>query len=339
MVIESSEATPDISNIEIFPQHLLFIEHWRKIQLDQLFELADHIENHPTAYSDLMKGKILYNLFFQPSTRTKNSFECAMKKLGGQVINECSPQLCSAMTRGESLSDMLRVLSEYSDIIILRHPCEQDAIPAINALNPQRCKVISGGLGHVSHPTQALADVYTLWKTLDKPFDELKILISSPDFSKGCRTSHAFALCMANLGAKIYYTGTSGYMLPLSIQQRFHSINQQVEQHTNLNRKQNIELLSECDLVYLPITSLAIDDPKRDIFLSRLKDHYISLDDLQNIRKLTGKTIKAMHPLPRNPDQFDYAIDDTEHEIYFKTVKFSICLRMALISVLLINPK
>lgn len=324
--------------IQIHNHHIMYLDNWKPDKIIALFNVADLMQEVVKEGCNLLQGRMLYNLFYQPSTRTKTSYEYAMKQLGGQVINECNPLQNSAATRGESLHDTLRVISEYADIVVLRHADEQAVIPVLENLGSCICPIISGGLGHTSHPTQALSDMYTVWRMAKKPFKELKVLISSPDLSKGARTGHSFALGMAKMGAKIIYTGTQGFMIPSMIRHKLLKIGAKFEEYSNLNKKQNLELLTNSDLVYMPITSLASDDPNRKVFLSRLSQHYISLNDLQTIKKRTGKIIGAMHPLPRNDNQFDSSIDDTEFELYFKTVKLSVPLRMVLISAVIGIP-
>ncbi|MDE1463095.1 hypothetical protein [Spartinivicinus poritis] len=327
-----SEIIQKVDELGILHQHLFDLSGWSQDQFITLFKMADLMDELKNSGCQLMLGRVIYNLFFQPSTRTRTSYEYAMKQLGGQVINEVDPLRHSAVTRGESLKDTLRVVSEFANLIVLRHGNENEVLEAVELLGSRVSPIISGGFGHCYHPTQALADIYTVWRFINKPFKDIVVLLTSPDLSRGYRSGHAFAIGMAKLGARIVYTGSAEHMIPSNVRETLIDLGAKFEEFTDLSRIENLELLSRSDLVYLPITSLATDDVERELFLKRIQQHFISLADLESIKKSTGKVIGAMHPLPRNKNQFDYAIDNTEFELYFKTVKLSVPLRMALIA-------
>ena len=177
-------------------RNLINISDLSKNQLFNLFTVADLMKGilDKKKCCDLCKGKILATLFYEPSTRTRLSFESAMMRLGGSVLG-FSSALGSSVSKGESLADTIRTVAGYSDIITLRHPNEGSArvasqfshVPIINA----------GGGGH-QHPTQCLLDLFTIQKEKGK-FENLKVLISG-DLKFG-RTTHSLAIALARLGA------------------------------------------------------------------------------------------------------------------------------------------
>ena len=149
-------------------------------QLYGLFNLALSLEPYNRLCLDILKGNIMVTLFFQPSTRTRMSFETAMLRLGGAVVSEANPMVGSSAAKEESLTDMMRVVSQYANVIVLRHP---DANAAEESVTYAECPVISGGFGHREHPTQALLDLYTLWRTYGR-IEGLQVCVASPDLIK-----------------------------------------------------------------------------------------------------------------------------------------------------------
>ena len=138
---------------------------------------------------DLLRGKVLYTLFFQPSTRTRCSHEDAMLRLGGSVITESDPLHNSSAAKNESLYDSLRVTSEYADVIVMRHPDDREALETLAELEGHASPVISGGYGHVTHPTQGLLDCYTCWRAFGD-LSRVTVAIATPDKLVASATHH-----------------------------------------------------------------------------------------------------------------------------------------------------
>lgn len=313
-------------------RNVTFLDDYSREQLQALYQSAEMLEPFLRTGLDLLKGKTLYTLFFQPSTRTRCSHENAMLRLGGNVITEADPLHNSSVAKNESLYDSLRVTSEYADVIVMRHPDDKEALGAVEQLSGVGSPIISGGYGHVTHPTQGLLDSYTCWRAFGD-LTNVTVVISSPDLSRA-RSGQSFALALARMGARVVYTGTSELRTPDVIRQKLTAMGARWEEHFDLNMKQHEELFADvgADVVYLPGCSVKKDDPNREDFMKKLANHYISLEMLENVKKKTDKVVGVHHSLPRNPGEFDMEIDNSEHELYFKAIGFSVAIRMALLA-------
>ena len=312
-------------------RNMIYLDDWSRDQLAALFESARLLEPYSRSQLDLLKGKILYTLFFQPSTRTRCSHEAAMLRMGGRVVTETDPLHNSAMAKNESMYDSIRVISQYADVLVLRHGDSDEVFAALDRLGPHACPIISGGFGHVTHPTQGLLDIYTAFRVVDKPLSEMRIIISTPDLSRA-RSGQSFALGAAQMGAHIIYTGASELRTPEVVKNKLKAMNASFEEHFDLDKKGNIELMAGADLLYLPGSSLKKEDPNREDFMRKVANHHFTLSDLQALKKRTGRAIGIMHSLPRNDFEFDQAIDNTEFQLYFKQIGYSVPLRMALLA-------
>ncbi|CAK7068647.1 Aspartate carbamoyltransferase catalytic subunit [Saezia sanguinis] len=313
-------------------KNITFLDDFSRDQIQALYNAAEMLEPFMRTGVDLLKGKVLYTLFFQPSTRTRCSHENAMLRLGGGVITEADPLHNSSAAKNESLYDSLRVTSEYADVIVMRHPDDKEALGALEQLGDYVSPVISGGYGHVTHPTQGLLDSYTCWRAFGD-LSNATVAIATPDLSRA-RSGQSFALALANMGAKIIYTGTSELRTPEVVRNKLTKMGAQFEEHFDLTEKQNEELYAEkkVDLIYLPGCSVKKDDPNREDFMKKMANYYVSMDMLNNIKKKTGKVVGVHHSLPRNPGEFDFGIDNTEHQLYFRAIGFSVAIRMALLA-------
>lgn len=313
-------------------KNITFLDDFSQDEIMSLFRAAEMLKPFMRTGTDLLKGKVLYTLFFQPSTRTRCSHENAMHRLGGSVITEADPTHNSSVAKNESLADSLRVTSEYADVIVMRHPNDQEALAALDEIKGHCAPVISGGYGNVTHPTQGLLDAYTCWRAFGD-LSKLTVAIATPDLSRA-RSGQSFALALARLGAKIVYTGTSELRTPEIVRQKLVAMGANFEEHFDLTMKQNEELYADkgVDLIYLPGCSVKKDDPNRADFEKKMANYYVSLDMLKSIKAKTGKTVGVHHSLPRNPGEFDFGIDNTEHQLYFRAIGFSVALRMALLA-------
>ena len=316
-----------LEKTELKGKNLNFLTDLSKEQLISLFKAAEIFEPFHKSKINLLEGKVLCTMFFQPSTRTRFSTETAMMRLGGSVISESSPLTNSSVAKDESLSDTLRVVSEYSDIIALRHYNDTtifDDLPSANV------PVISCGYGNITHPTQGLLDMYTAYRALGN-LEGVKVMVTSPDLTRA-RSGQSFAMGLARLGAEIVYSGPSELRTPETIRQKLDETGCKYTEHFDLSEKEQEELLMECSLVYLPGCSVPKGQDAREIFMKKAKNYYIKLDTLKKAKEKYGRTIGIMHSLPRFEGEFDFEIDKTEHELYFKQIGFSIPIRMALIA-------
>jgi aspartate carbamoyltransferase catalytic subunit len=251
-----------------------------------------------------------------------------MIRLGGNVLSESNPASNSSTAKGESLYDYLRTVSCYADIIALRHPDDKEAFASLKGAG---VPVISGGWGNITHPTQGLLDVYTIYRALGR-FEGTKVMIASSDLSRA-RSGHAFALGLAAMGAELVYVGTSDHAIPETIRGKLRDAGARVTEYNDLTHEEFLDRLSEVDACYLPGCSVPKNDPAaRSDFMDKIKPFYITLEALEKIKRKSGKVVGIMHSLPRNDIEFDYAIDDSEYQLYFRQVAFSVPIRMALIA-------
>lgn len=308
-------------------KNFTFLSDLNKEQLYSLFQAAEMLEPYWKSKLNLLEGKILCTLFFQPSTRTRFSTETAMLRLGGSVINESDPLHNSSAAKDESLRDSLRVVSQYADIIGLRHSNDEEVFDAVPFAE---VPVIACGWGNVTHPTQGLLDVYTSYRALGR-LDGVKVMVTSSDLTRA-RSGHSFALGLGTLGAEIVYSGPQDLRTPEIIRQKLQETGAKYTEYFDLSKKEQDELLMSCDLVYLPGCSVPKGQGGRELFMEKSASYYINLETLEEAKRRYGKTIGIMHSLPRFTGEFDFRIDNTEHELYFKQVSFSVAIRMALIA-------
>jgi aspartate carbamoyltransferase catalytic subunit len=288
-------------------------------ELDELIATACDIIDHPDKYAHVCAGKKLATLFFEPSTRTRLSFEAAMYELGGNVLGFAGAQSSSA-AKGESVADTAKTVSCYADIIAMRHPKEGAAlVAALNASIP----VINAGDGGHCHPTQTLADLLTIWREKGR-LDNLTVGLCG-DLKFG-RTVHSL------VGALSRYTGIRVVLIS--------------PDELKLPDYVKEDVLNKNGIPYEEVSDLEAAIPKLDILYMtrvqrerffneedylRLKDSYIlDIKKLQNAKS----DLCVMHPLPR-VNEISVAVDDDPRACYFKQVLYGKYMRMALILKLL----
>ena len=306
-------------------KHFILMSEVTRQQLEVLFELASLLEPFSRGGLALMQGRVLASLFFEPSTRTRLSTEAAMLRLGGSVISEATPLISSAAAKEESLDDMLKVVSKYADVIVLRH---FDADTAMKAVAYAEVPVISAGFGSLTHPTQALLDLYTLWRTLGR-IEGLRVVIASADLLRA-RTGHSLALALAKFGTKIVYAGPHELPPPSEVMDDLARAEADVELVYDSTRSQFEQLVASADVLYLPGCRVPKGTEERELFHRIAPNYFISLEALGRAKK-QGRHVYVMHCLPRFPGEMDLAIDRSDHELYFKQVAYGIPIRMALL--------
>ncbi|MHA1816097.1 MAG: aspartate carbamoyltransferase, partial [Candidatus Heimdallarchaeaceae archaeon] len=282
--------------------------------VEQIFSLASKIEANPNQFADKCKGKILATLFFEPSTRTRLSFESAMLRLGGQILGFTNAKVSSAV-KGESIADTLRMINHYSDIAVIRHYIEGVGEIATNFAS---IPVISGGTGSQEHPTQALLDLYSIKKEF-KEIDNLKIGVMG-DLLYG-RTIPSLLFALAK------YDNIELHLIaPPALRLRKNVALRLKENGFKYNTEENLkDIISELDILYMTrIQKERFPDP---VDYERLKGVYqISTADIKNAKD----RFIILHPLPR-VDEIDYEIDKTKHSRYFEQALNGVWVRMALI--------
>lgn len=288
-------------------------------ELDELVKTALDIIDNPKKYENICKGKKLAALFFEPSTRTRMSFEAAMYELGGNVISMTDAASSSA-SKGESVSDTAKVVSCYADIIAMRHPKEGAAYVAARAAS---IPVINAGDGGHCHPTQTLADLLTIYREKGR-FNDLTVGLCG-DLKFG-RTVHSLINALSRYsGIKFVLISPEELKLPSYVKRdSIKNKNIPYVQTTDLE-----SVMPELDILYMTRVQRERFFNEEDYL--RLKDSYIlTPDKLENAKK----DLTIMHPLPR-VNEISVAIDDDPRACYFKQVLNGKYMRMALILKLL----
>lgn len=287
-----------------------------KKDIYSLMKLASEFEKEIKRKSiiPLLKGKILATLFFEPSTRTRLSFETAMQRLGGGVISMGSVE-GSSVAKGESLIDTVKTVSQYADIIVLRHPKIGSATEAANATD---IPVINAGDGSGQHPTQALLDIYTIYKELGN----LKNLsISLVGDLKYGRTVHALVEVLSLFDIRMFFVAPQLLRMPIEITGRLKERGIDIIETEDL-----ISSAKESDIIY--VTRIQKERFSDISEYERLKDAFIINNDFL---KKVNKKLVIMHPLPR-VNEINPEIDSYEGAAYFRQVKNGLYIRMALLA-------
>jgi aspartate carbamoyltransferase catalytic subunit len=301
-------------------RHVLSMREFSREEIDSVLDLAASLEPYARGIkkSDIFAGKVLALLFFEPSTRTRMSFETAMKRLGGSVIN-LGPAEGSSISKGESLADTIRVIGGYADAMVIRHPKEGSArlasqfspVPVLNA---------GDGAGH--HPTQTLLDLYTIKK--ESRLENLSIALVG-DLKYG-RTVHSLAYALSLYGADITLVSPPTLRMPDPIKADLFSKGTLVRETSDLG-----EVINNVDVLYMTrIQRERFPDPVE--YKKVASSYRITPEFLAG----SQSNLIIMHPLPR-VDEIDPAVDSTTHARYFQQSFYGVTVRMALLKMLIIG--
>ncbi len=305
---------------------LLSINDLSNDQIYGLFKLARMLEPWSHSGINLIPGNVMATLFFQPSTRTRMSFETAMHRLGGAVITETTPLISSSAAKEESLADMMKVVSKYANVIVLRHPDDKEAREGVAY---SESPVINGGFGDWEHPTQALLDLYTLWRTVGK-IAGVKVCIASADLI-AARTGHSMAYGLARLGAQVTLVSPKSNATPAPVMAKIRESGCQVEEVFDQTQDSFNELISQMNLVYLPGCS-APKGPEAEAFKQLMDNYYVRFDTLDRAHREKGRLVFVTHTLPRRAGEMDLRIDTSPSQLYFEAIAYSVAIRMALVA-------
>jgi len=287
-------------------------------EIDAVLKVASDFEKELKKKDSLtlLKGKILATLFFEPSTRTRLSFETAMQRLGGGVISMASAESSSA-AKGETVADTARTVDQYADVIVIRHPRIGSAKEAGDAA---QAPVINAGDGAGQHPTQALLDIYTIQKELGS-LKNLKVSLVG-DLKNG-RTVHALVELLSLFGAKLYFVSPENLRMPGEISSQLRGKGIEVVETGNMK-----EAALASDLIYMTrIQKERFGDLSE---YERVRGSYIINGDFL---KGLNKKITVLHPLPR-VDEINPEVDSYPGAAYFRQVRNGIFVRMALLSMI-----
>jgi aspartate carbamoyltransferase len=288
-------------------------------EIDAIIKTASEFEKELKKKSslNLLKGKIMATLFYEPSTRTRLSFETAMQRLGGGVVGMGSVE-SSSVAKGETLVDTVRTVSQYADVIVIRHPRTGSAKEAADAVD---IPVINGGDGAGQHPTQALLDIYTIYKEL-KTLKKLRVSLVG-DLKNG-RTVHALVELLSLFGARLYFVSPNTLRMPEGITSNLKQKSIEVEETEDL-----FKAASESDLIYM--TRIQKERFENLSDYERVKGSYIINGEFL---KRLGKKIVILHPLPR-VDEINPDVDSYPGAAYFRQVRNGVFVRMALLAMIL----
>ena len=278
-----------------------------------ILESARKTDKNPGQYADRLKGRVLATLFFEPSTRTRLSFESAMLRVGGEVMGFSDAKGTSAQ-KGESLADSIKIVESYSDLIVLRHPVEGAARMASEI---SRIPIINGGDGANQHPSQTFLDLYTILKA-KKKLDRLKVGFMG-DLKYG-RTVHSLAYALALFKARMYFISPPLLPLPIYQKEELEEMRVNFSEHRDFN-----DVKKDLDILY--VTRIQRERFGDDLDYEKVKEGYfISEKSLEGSKS----TMKILHPLPR-VDELSDDVDATEHALYFEQAANGIPVRMALL--------
>ena len=299
-------------------RHLMSPLDFSTEELEQLFALANDIEANPSKYAHVCDGKKLATCFYEPSTRTRLSFEAAMLNLGGSVIG-FSDAASSSASKGESVSDTIRVISCFADICAMRHPKEgAPKVAAERSLIP----VINAGDGGHQHPTQTLTDLLTI-RSLKGRLDHFTIGLCG-DLKFG-RTVHSLINALSRYeGVRFIFISPRELMVPDYVTEM---LNEKMIPYEEVIRLESI--MPRLDMLYMTRVQKERFFNEEDYV--RLKDFYI-LDRAK--MELASPDMLVLHPLPR-VNEISVEVDDDPRAAYFKQVQYGVYVRMALILTLL----
>ena len=292
-------------------------------ELNKLFDLAVNISENPSRYAHACDGKVLATCFYEPSTRTRLSFESAMIHLGGQVLG-FSDAANSSASKGESVSDTIRIISCYADICAMRHP--KEGAPMV-AAEKSGIPVINAGDGGHQHPTQTLTDLLTI-RTLKKRLDHLTIGLCG-DLKFG-RTVHSLINALVRYdGIRFVFISPEELKVPDYITDM---LKEKKIPYEEVIRLENV--MPSLDLLYMTRVQKERFFNEEDYV--RLKDFYV-LDAVK--MELAQPDMLVLHPLPR-VNEISVEVDNDPRAVYFKQAQFGVYVRMALILTLLgLNPE
>ena len=298
--------------------HFIESQQLDKQTIFSLFKKADELEK---SNKKMFSKKILATLFYEPSTRTRLSFESAMLKLGGNIISTENAKEFSSAIKGESLEDTIRIISSYADIIVLRH-FEEGAAKV--AASVSYVPIINGGDGSGQHPTQALLDIYTIWKEIGRIEDLTVVMVG--DLKHG-RTVRSLCYLLGKFkGIKIIFVAPKHLLIKDDIKGYLKRHNVEFEEQTELDR-----YLPKADVVYM--TRIQKERMSNEEYQSAKEMYSITDESL----KLLNKNARLLHPLPHIEEiKLSLKTEQEDKRVaYFRQAKNGLYVRMALLSYLL----
>ncbi len=304
-----------------YGKDIISVKQFKREDLEYIFGVAHEMRGmvERVGTFDLLKGKILANLFYEPSTRTSSSFTAAMERLGGSVIS-INEVKYSSVTKGESLTDTIRTLECYADVIVLRHPETGSAAIAARAA---RKPVINAGDGVGEHPTQALLDMFTIFEELGAGQIDGMTVTMLGDLKYG-RTVQSLARLLSLYKVKINYVSPENLRMPKEVMDEVGATGIPQAEFDSLEKA-----LPETDVLYVTrVQKERFEDPAE---YEKVKGAYV-IDP--GIMKAAKQEMIVMHPLPR-VGEISVDFDDDPRAAYFRQMEYGLYVRMALLAMVL----
>ena len=288
------------------------IDHLSKEKILYMIQMAQEFEKHPNR--EILKGKVVATLFFEPSTRTRLSFETAANRLGARVIGFADPKITSG-TKGETLKDTILMVSNYADVIAMRHYIEGAAQYA-SEIAP--IPIINAGDGAHQHPSQCMLDLYTIYQT-QVTLENLNIYLVG-DLKYG-RTVHSLIMAMRHFNPTFHFIAPKELAMPAEYKEycRKHGI--KFIEHTAFNEK----IIADADIIYM--TRVQKERFSDLMEYEHVKNVYILKADMLNSAR---ENMKILHPLPR-VNEIAYDVDDNPHAYYIQQARNGLYAREAII--------
>lgn len=294
---------------------LVSITDYSKADYLKLIELAADFE--ADSYQNLLGGKVIATLFFEPSTRTRLSFESAINRLGGKIVGFSDSNTSSA-TKGETLYDTIKVVSTYSELIVMRHPLEGSAR---YACENSKVPIINAGDGANQHPTQTLLDLYSIYKT-QGTLENLNFFMVG-DLKYG-RTVHSLLMALSEYNATFHFVSPNELKMPMEYKLYLDKLGLKYYEYKDFT-----EAMNQADIIYMTrVQKERFSDP---IEYERTKNAYILKRSLLEGCK---PTMKVLHPLPR-VNEIDVDVDSSDHAYYFEQAENGVYMRQAIIAKIL----
>jgi aspartate carbamoyltransferase catalytic subunit len=294
---------------------LVSINDYTKDEYLRILELAGEFEKKPV--QDILKNKIVATLFFEPSTRTRLSFESAVSRLGGKIVG-FSDSNSTSVSKGETLKDTIKIVSNYCDLIVMRHPMEGAAKYASEVAS---VPIINAGDGANQHPTQTLLDLYSIKKTQGN-LENLNIFLVG-DLKYG-RTVHSLLIAMSQFNATFYFISPPELKMPDEYKLHLNKLGLKFYENLDFT-----DIIEKADIIYMTrVQKERFSDP---IEYEKTKNSYV----LQNYMLKNSKPgLKVLHPLPR-VNEISLDVDDNEKAYYFTQALNGVFVRQAIISSML----
>lgn len=294
---------------------LISINDFSREEILGILNLAEEFEKNP--HQPLLEGKVVGSLFFEPSTRTRLSFETAINRLGGRVVG-FSDSASSSATKGESLKDTIQMVSRYADLIVMRHPLEGSAR---YASEQSRVPVINAGDGANQHPTQTMLDLYSIRQT-QGGLEDLNIFLVG-DLKYG-RTVHSLLMALSDFNPTFHFVSPEELRMPREYKLFLEEQGIPYYEHGELT-----EIIDEADVVYMTrVQKERFSDPME---YERVKNAYVLKESML---KGTKENMRVLHPLPR-VNEIHTDVDGSPQAYYFEQAENGVYTRMALIAAIM----